>query len=106
MVSTYLPLSLPQRVNSYTAENQSRPLSVALRDGGYVTTWISEEQDGRGTGIFAQRYDAFGNTAGTEFQINSGEGGSQRNQTVAELANGGFVVVWESYAQDGSRYGV
>lgn len=106
MSGNYLPLSTPQTVNSFQANNQGRPQVVALNDGGYVIIWVSEEQDASGTGIFAQRYDAWGNAQGAEFQVNSGAGGSQRNHSVTSLANGGFVVVWESYGQDGSRNGV
>lgn len=106
MSGNYLPLSTPRIVNSFDDENQGRPLTVALNDGGYVVLWVSEEQDASGTGIFAQRYDAWGNPLGAEFQVNSGAGGSQRNHSVTSLANGGFVVVWESYGQDGSRNGV
>lgn len=101
-----LSISAPHRVNTATAENQGRAVGVALSDGGYVLTWVSEEQDGSGTGIFAQRFDAQGNPVGAEFQINTGAGGSQRNQSIAALEGGGFVAVWESYGQDGSRYGV
>ncbi len=41
-----------------------------------------------------------------EFQINSYTDSAQGNSSVAALADGGFVVTWDSYGQDGSSFGV
>ena len=43
---------------------------------------------------------------GGEFQINTTTGGFQRNAAIAVDPEGDFVVVWESYGQDGSGPGV
>ena len=43
---------------------------------------------------------------GKEFQINTYTTGNQLNPSVSGINGGGFVVVWESYAQDGSLFGV
>ena len=41
-------------INTYTVDDQKFP-SVAISDnGGFVTVWQSDEQDGSGSGIFAQ----------------------------------------------------
>ena len=42
----------------------------------------------------------------TEFSVNSTTSGAQDSQSVTDLTNGGFVVTWSSYDQDGSRYGI
>src|SRR5690349_9935414 len=40
--------------------------------GDFVVAWTSSGgQDGNGTGIFAQRYDAAGNQVGAEIQVNT-----------------------------------
>ena len=44
--------------------------------------------------------------AGTEFQINTYTTSGQTLPAVASDANGNFVVVWESYLQDGNRWGI
>ena len=80
------------------------PSVTTLSDGGFVVTWTAV--DGSNYGVFGQRYDASGNAAGSEFQVNSYISGGQTNPSVASLKNGGFVVTWESESQDGSGVGV
>ena len=43
--------------------------------------------------------------AGSEFQINTTTASSQEYPQTASLADGGYVVVWNSNNQDGSQYG-
>jgi len=43
---------------------------------------------------------------GAEFRVNSYTPGHQRRPAVASDAQGNFVVVWQSFGQDGSSYGV
>lgn len=85
-------------INTYTTGRQyvfAAPSSVASRpDGRFVVVWTSAFQDGDLGGIFAQRFDANGNKAGAEFQVNTTTTGSARVPSVALSANGTFVVVW------------
>jgi len=94
------------QVNSFDYGNQTTPKVTALHDGGFVITWVSNEQDGGDEGIWGQRYDANGEAMGGEFQINSYTKGIQYEPAVTGLKDGGFVVTWSSYAQDGRGYGV
>ena len=41
-----------------------------------------------------------------DFRVNSYTPNAQRMSAVAHLANDGFIVVWQSYGQDGSGYGI
>ena len=59
-----------------------------------------------GYGIFAQRYNASGNTVGSEFQVNTNTSNSQEFSTGVGLSDGGFLIAWTSNLQDGSGYGV
>ncbi len=43
---------------------------------------------------------------GSEFQVNTYTTGNQQSPAVATDPRGNFVVVWESYLQDGSNFGV
>lgn len=52
------------RVNTFTANEQSQPTVTALTDGGFVVAWRSDGQDGSGSGVYAQRYDASGAPVG------------------------------------------
>ncbi|WP_157139018.1 cadherin-like domain-containing protein [Asticcacaulis biprosthecium] len=94
------------RINSYTANYQSVPAATALADGGYVITWSSYNQDGSYYGIYTQRYDADGVAVGGETPINSYTPDYQYLSAVTALADGGYVVTWASYGQDGSGYGI
>ena len=94
------------QVNTYTSYDQSQSAITALADGGYVITWYSYYQDGSGTGIYMQRYDADGVKVGGETQVNTYTSNSQFDSAVTALADGGYVVTWQSYYQDGSGYGI
>jgi uncharacterized delta-60 repeat protein len=104
------------RVNTFTAGAQNLPSVGMDAAGNFVITWTSaNNQDGSGTGIFGQRYDVSGTARGSEFLVNSTIPGSQAYADVAMLADGRFVVVWQTdtlkeiylqrYAADGSRLG-
>ena len=94
------------RINSVTADVQWWSSVTGLSDGGFVVTWQSSGQDGSLYGVYGQRYDSSGNTAGTEFLVNTETTSSQELPSVTALADGGFVVTWNSLDQDGSSYGV
>ncbi|MEH6528115.1 MAG: Ig-like domain-containing protein, partial [Sneathiella sp.] len=95
------------RFNTTTSGSQNNPNLTGLAGGGFVAVWDSAGAlDGSGTGVFAQLYTSLGVAVGGEFQINTYYSSTQREPSVAMLQNGGFVVTWESYAQDGSNYGV
>lgn len=93
-------------INSHTPLDQNHPSAAGLSDGGFVVTWTSFGQDGSDQGVYGQRYDSQGAPVGMEFPINSYKTGPQQNSSVTGLSDGGFVVTWESFAQDGSAYGV
>ena len=94
------------QVNSYTTYNQNKSSLAALNDGGFVVTWQSSSQDGSGSGIYGQQYNADGSKLGDEFQINSYTTSNQNESSVTALSDGGFVVTWESFGQDGSGIGI
>ncbi|ASQ90919.1 hypothetical protein CHL67_08295 [Prosthecochloris sp. GSB1] len=100
------------QVNTHTDDSQYHPQITVLSDGSFVIAWVSKGQDGiavgsDGEGIYAQRYDVDGNPLGEEFQVNTtveyDQGGPP---ALSSLDDGGFVVFWESYEQDGSGFGV
>src|SRR6185436_13069465 len=43
---------------------------------------------------------------GSEFQVNAFTTGNEAHPSIAADASGNFVVVWESYGEDGSNVGV
>jgi Ca2+-binding RTX toxin-like protein/LysM repeat protein len=94
------------RVNTTTVRDQFFPSVAALADGGYVVAWMDDTAVATDANIYAQRYGADGNAAGTEFRVNTYTISQQEIPSVAGLTDGGFVVVWRSNGQDGSGRGI
>ena len=93
--------------DQYSAAGESVLQSVAgLPGGGFVAVWGSNPGDASTWGVVAQRFDADGRMAGTEIAVNTYTNSEQRDPSVAVLADGGFVVTWMSYGQDGDSWGV
>jgi hypothetical protein len=68
--------------------------------------WGSNGQDGSSYGVYGQRFDSNGGKVGSEFQVNTWTPDHQGVPSITSLLNGGFVVVWNSYRQDGPDWGV
>ena len=94
------------RVNTSTAGGQLHPSVGSDPAGNFVVVWQSDLQDGSGPGVFGQRYASSGVPAGPEFRVNTYTTGVQSYPSVASDASGNFVVVWQSFHQDGDGYGV
>ncbi len=78
-----------------SAQGASRGRGVARGGlGATVSVWQSAMQDGDGTGIFGQRFDAAGVSLGGEFLVNVTTFGNQNLPSVGADNGGNFVVVW------------
>jgi len=75
-------------------------------DGDYVVSWSSANGDDTSGGVYAQRFNAVGQPQGSEFRVNTTTTGLQNYSVVAMDEDGDFVIVWQSYGQDGSSYGI
>jgi hypothetical protein len=106
------------QVNTYTTGYQhpvSKGPAVAIDAGGnFAVVWLSfdpvgQNQDGSASGVFGQRFNASGARLGGEFQVNTYTTSYQGYATIAMASgtdfSGEFVVVWESYGQDGAGSG-
>ena len=93
-------------VNTRTDSEQSNASAAMDADGDYVVTWVSNGQDGNGFGVFGQRFSANGAKAGDAFLVNTVKNLDQENPSIAIDADGDFVVVWQSFNQDGNNFGV
>ena len=49
------------QVNQFADGSTNFPVTASTGDGGFVIVWVSDEQDGSSSGIFAQRFDKDGN---------------------------------------------
>ena len=100
------PLGAEFQVNTRTQGAQYNATIAADADGDFVVVWTGQQQDGSYGGIFGRRFAANGSAQATEFQINLQTLGNQYHSDVAVDADGDFVVVWESFGQDGQGYAV
>ncbi|MGV8832143.1 MAG: M10 family metallopeptidase C-terminal domain-containing protein [Devosia sp.] len=88
------------QVNTYVTGDQFDS-SVAAIDGGYIVTWTSRNQDGSDYGVYSQRFLSDGTPQGDETQVNTYVTGHQHDSSLAAI-DGGYIVTWSSYGQDGS----
>lgn len=101
-----MPSRLETRVNTHTAGSQDSAVLTTLTDGGWVITWTSFQQDGSFAGVFAQAYNPDGTPRGSEFQVNTFTASNQYDQRIAALADGGWIITWQSQDQDGDGWGI
>ncbi|MFG5383632.1 Ig-like domain-containing protein, partial [Yoonia sp. R2-816] len=92
-------------VNEFANGTQGSPSITALDNGHFVVTWQSDDRqqgDTSGYAVKARIFDADGNETVSEFLVNEFTNDTQGSPSVTALANGHFVVTWES---DGQQQG-
>jgi len=98
-------------VNQFTNYNQRTPSVAALKGGGFVVTWVSEQQQAvapvlqsnsvyyasavtPSVNIYARLYQSNGVPVTGEFNVDGGNNSACGNPRVAAASDGGFMVVW------------
>lgn len=81
------------RVNTTTASYQTDPSVTALKDGGWVVTWVSDGQNYAKGEVYQQRYDAQGAVVGTETRVNTviSTSSDQIYPSITALDDGGAI---------------
>ncbi len=82
--------------------NAEAPQIVGLSNGGYVLTWEGNDPSNKFVELYAQTYDATGAKVGGQI-ANPDYGYGQGGYSVAGLASGGFVLVYQG-ANRGQDY--
>ncbi len=90
------------KVNSYTTGDQFQPTVAMDAEGDFVIAWA--DISGSHSGIYAQRYNAAGTAAGSNFLV-SGTMSTIDSPAVAMDANGDFVVAWQTYGAFEADFG-
>lgn len=94
------------QVSNDIDNNQEFSAVASLNDGGFLVVWASVSLNGIGPrSLYGQRYNFVGVPVNGKFLIDDYLG-DQYWPSVTGLSNGDFVIVWESYGQDGSEWGV
>ncbi len=91
----------PRTVNAAPGSHRHPGLACDAR-GVAAVVWEQRDRDGDGGAIVARRVGDV-QTLGDEVQVNSTSAGDQRLPAVAALADGTFLVAWESEGQDGDE---
>jgi len=92
-------------VNQVTINGQLDSAISHSSSGGFVVVW-EDFTDTSNFGVFGLRFDSSGGVLGQEFRVNQVFVNAQRHPTISHNSSGGFVVAWQSFAQDGHNYGV
>lgn len=95
------------QVNELWTHIQDHPRVAMREDGSFIVTWESYWIEKTGfVGISARIFDQNGVAQGSEFLVNQYVDDYQGNPDIAMDRAGNFVIVWESYGQDGDGYGI
>jgi len=83
------------------------PAQLAARPGGFVATWAQydRENDSANWEIVARAFSGDGSAVGALNAVNTFTAGRQFAPSLGTVKNG-YVVVWSSMDQDGSKEGV
>jgi parallel beta-helix repeat protein len=92
--------------NTRTEYLQPDPTITTLTDGRYVVAWQSMYQDGQDAGIVARIYNSNGQPLGGEFLVNTTRKDFQDTPAITALADGGFVITWQSRDFGGTEYDI
>ena len=98
------PVGSETRLNTSGSTFVQHASASALGGGGYVIAWqVGQDFD---ADVYVQRFDSSGTPLAAATRSNTYTTLQQENPTVGGLADGGFVVTWQSMNQDGSGLGI
>ena len=89
------------QANTFTRSRQSEAAVASLPDGGTIVVWSSRRQHGGRSGVYAQRFDAWGVAVGVETSLMLWDRGHQEAPAVDVSSSGVIWTAWMSYGQDG-----
>jgi hypothetical protein len=92
------------QLSAYTLGPQLGATVAEDAAGGFVAAW--GDFDGSNGGIVVRRFSSAGIAIGRELQVNSYTTGMQTSATITADSDGDFVLVWNSFGQDGSSWGL
>jgi len=92
------------RVNRLTVSDREKPKVATLNNGSTIVVWQGPGK--LGPDIFAGFIGANGVVSKTDLAVNTFKTDAQSNPDVAALQDGNAAVVWQSFKQDGSLFGV
>ncbi len=93
------------QVNTHTTGEQEKPAAIGNSDGRLIVVWASFTDHESLFDIKAKIYNQ-GEVTTEEFTVNTTTVHSQTEPDLAFISDTEFVIVWESWYQDGSNKGI
>jgi len=94
------------QANSFTAGYKASPKIYVDDAGFFAVVWHSMNQLAPEADIYGQQFKPTGLAEGVEFRVNETTQWDQLFPSISGDANGNFVVVWQSFSQDGDDEGI
>jgi hypothetical protein len=95
------------QVGSSSFMGSVRPAVAALPGGGFAVVWATCcGFDGSGYSVLVRRFLPNATPQGNATLVNTYKSNDQDDPDVAAVDDGTFMVVWQSYKQDGDGWGV
>ena len=94
------------QVNTVEAGRQSRAVVTVADDFRFAIAWSVWDAGFTNMEVQCQGYDASGNPAGGEFQVNATTAEHQSSKQLALSGTGVLTAVWRSVLQDGDAGGI
>jgi len=82
------------------------PLITELNNGNLLLIWQGDYDNKNSDEIYAKQITPTGTIIKDTYQINTYTSSTQKQPAIAKLPNGEIFIVWASYGQDGSSYGI
>jgi hypothetical protein len=96
---TITPFGGESNIGGPAPGEQSRPV-ISISETGGLMVWednrLEPVKDANGSGIAAVSLSAVASAAGEVFRINTATAGSQEKPSLARLADGRYLVAWET----------
>ena len=75
--------------------------SIAANDSGFVITWY-DNRSGSSWDIYAQRFNAAGDTIGGNFLVSDAGGSYDQSSPSVAVSDSGFMIAWHDYRNGNS----
>ncbi len=94
-------------ISQTKTNEQQKPVAAMRADGSFGVAWESYGQAGGNKyDVMLRCYDASGAAVGSEQMVNSTTADNQQTPHIAAFADGRYLVVWQSFNEDGAGWGV
>ncbi|MFL0808843.1 MAG: putative Ig domain-containing protein [Agarilytica sp.] len=100
------PVGAEIAVNATISGDQITPDIILLSNDSYIVTWVSESDDSTAKNIVARVLQSDTTPVDGEWSVNTYRTENQDRPRIAAMSNDNVVILWQSYSQDGSGYGV